>query len=215
MSSPETAQEFHARVVATTDAEGRLPVADDQMAGWDIFPYELDSLRLKPLRPLRADEHPRKGEDPADCMCAGPADDDRLIWSNERWRLVHVRSTGLPLMAMLDPIAHHDLNDLTPDLAAEMGTLMVAVAVAMERLPSVGRAHIQKLGDGGAHLHLWFLGRPALTDQFLGSPLVDWEESLPRVPEEILRANARFVASELVASVGGRVGPYASPADPG
>lgn len=212
MASPETAQEFHARVVAAADAEGRLPVADDQMAGWDIFPYEVDSLRLKPLRPLRDDEHPRAGEDPADCSCAN-ADDTRLVWSNERWRMVHVRSTGLPLMVTLDPVAHHDLTDLTTDLAAEMGTLMVAICAAMERLPSVGRAHVQKLGDGGAHLHLWFLGRPALTDQFLGSPLVDWEESFPRVPDEILRANARFVATELVAAVGGRVGPYGAPAD--
>jgi diadenosine tetraphosphate (Ap4A) HIT family hydrolase len=211
MALPETAHEFYARVLAFADAEGRLPVADDQMAGWDIFPYEVDSLRLKPLRPLRDDEYPRAGEDPDDCSCAKAPDDSRLVWANERWRLLHTATTGLPLMMLLDPVAHHDLNDLTPELAAEMGVLMVSISVAMERLPSIGRAHIQKLGDGGAHLHLWFMGRPALTDQFLGSPLVDWEESFPRVPEEVLRANAGFVATELVAAVGGRVGPYGAP----
>ena len=70
---PESAEEFYARVAAATDADGRLPVAVEEMPGWDIFPFELDSLRLKPLQPLADEEPPRGGEDPADCWCARPA----------------------------------------------------------------------------------------------------------------------------------------------
>ncbi|HWU23781.1 MAG TPA: hypothetical protein VN088_19740 [Nocardioides sp.] len=209
MALPETAEDFHARLVAQADGEGRLPVVSDAMAGWDIFPFELDGLRLKPLRPLGEAEWPRHGEDPAQCGCAGEPDDARLVWSNQRWRLGHVSSTGLPLMMTLDPIAHHDLNDLPDDLAGELGRLMVAICSAMEELPSVGRAHVQKIGDGAAHLHVWFIARPARTTQFLGSPLLDWEESFPRVPEDVLRANAGFVAAHLVDRVGGSTGPFA------
>ena len=45
-----TAQGFYDRAVAAADAEGRLPVPDQ--AGWEIFPFAADSLRVKPLDPL-------------------------------------------------------------------------------------------------------------------------------------------------------------------
>ena len=79
------------------------------------------------------------------------------------------------------------------DLAAEMGRLIVAVSAAVETLPSVGRVQVAKYGDGGAHLHLFFLARPARMLQLRGSPLLDWEENLPPVPLEVTRANAEFV----------------------
>jgi hypothetical protein len=91
-----------------------------------------------------------------------------------------------------------------PDhLAAELGTLIVAVSAAVEALPSVGRVHMAKYGDGGAHLHLFFFGRPARMLQLRGSPLLDWEENLPTVPLEVHRANAEAVADRLLATVGG------------
>lgn len=40
------------------------------MPGWDIFPYEVGSLRLKPLQPPAAAEPERRGEDAAECWCA-------------------------------------------------------------------------------------------------------------------------------------------------
>jgi hypothetical protein len=42
--------------------------------------------------------------------------------------------------------------------------------------------------------------------QLRGSPLLDWEENLPRVPLEVLQANARVVAERMVVHVGGRAG---------
>jgi hypothetical protein len=80
---------------------------------------------------------------------------------------------------------------------------VVEVAAAMEELPSVGRAQLYRFGDGGAHLHLMFLGRPRRILQFRGSPLLDWEENLPLVPAEVHRANAAFVGTRLVERVGG------------
>ncbi len=215
MDEPESIEAYYARIVAGADDEGRLPVAVTEMPGWDIYPYEIDSLRLKPLRPLADEEPARRGETPSDCWCAAsaageldevPEDDGNLVWSNERWTLRLGSDTGLPVMLVLGPRDHHDLTTLPGGLAAEMGQLIVAVSDAVEHVPSVGRVQLAKYGDGGAHLHLFFLGRPTRVLQLRGSPLLDWEENLPRVPLEVLRANARVVAERLVVHVGGRAG---------
>jgi hypothetical protein len=203
---PESAEDFYARVQAATGADGRLALAVEEMPGWDIFPYEIDSLRLKPLQPLADDEPARGGEDPAECYCAGPPDPaigERLAWSNERWQLVLNTSMRLPISLSLGPREHCDLPTVPDHLAGEMGRLIVAVSAGIESLPSVGRMQLAKYGDGGAHLHLFFFGRPARMLQLRGSPLIDWEENLPPVPIEVLRANAEHVARHLVATVGG------------
>jgi hypothetical protein len=204
--SPESVEDYYARILAATDAERRLPVAVEEMPGWDIFPFEIDSLRIKPLQPLADEEPPRGGEDPASCYCAREADpafEQDRVWGNERWRL-HLRTDmRLPVAVNLGPTEHCDLPTVPDHLAEEMGRLIVAVSAAIEALPSVGRVQLAKYGDGGAHLHLFFFGRPARILQFRGSPLLDWEENLPAVPLDVLRDNAAFVADHLVAAVGG------------
>jgi hypothetical protein len=208
LAEAESPEDYHARIVAAADAQGRLAVAVEEMAGWDIYPYELDSLRLKPLQPLADEEPDRRGENAADCWCAdgfGP-DDGTLVWSNARWRLSLAERSGLPVQLMLSPLEHHDLPSLPTALAAEMGQIVVAVADAVEHVPSVGRVQLAKYGDGGAHLHLFFFGRPARVLQFRGSPLLDWEENLPRVPLSVLQANARVVAERLLVHLGGQAG---------
>lgn len=205
MSHLETADEFHARVAAATDDEGRLAVAIELMPGWDIFPFELDGLRIKPLQDMFDAEPPRTGEDPDECLCRQPEDSERaarVVWSNERWQLRMI-DMRIPLAVILQPRAHHDLADLPDDLASEMGRLMVAVAGAVEELPSVGRCHVGRYGDGGAHLHPFFFGRPARMPQLRGSTLLDWEENLPEVPEVVRRANASHVGRRLVERLGG------------
>lgn len=206
MSTLETAEEFYARVAAATDDEGRLPVAIEAMPGWDVFPFELDGLRIKRLEPLVDEETPRRGEDPADCPCqqAGSAgSDDQVAWSNERW-ILSALGMNLPVTLILKPRQHCDLADMPDELASEMGLLMVAIAGAVEELPSVGRCHVGRYGDGGAHVHPFFFGRPARMMQLRGSPLLDWEENLPPVPEDVRHANAAHVASRLLAKFGGQ-----------
>jgi diadenosine tetraphosphate (Ap4A) HIT family hydrolase len=205
MSTLETAEEFHARVAAATDDEGRLPVAIELMPGWDVFPFELDGLRIKPLEPMVEAEPARRGDDPADCPCqqvSTAEQDAQVVWSNERWR-VKALDMRLPVTLILQPRAHHDLADLPDDLASEMGRLMVAVTAAVEDLPSVGRCHLGRYGDGSAHLHPFFFGRPARMPQLRGSTLLDWEENLPEVPEDVRRANAGHVGLRLVERLGG------------
>lgn len=200
---PESAEDFYARLVAAADPQGRLPsLPGDAVSGWDIFPYETDSLVLRPLLPLQDAEPPRHGEAPATCWCAERERVDEAIagalWHDRRWMIVPERHTPvLPAWLVLQPIEHLDLTDLTADLAGELGVLVVAMAAAVESLPSVGRAHVNRWGDGGAHLHVQVLGRPARVGQLRGSCLPDWTEHLPPLPPHVLADNLEHVGAAL------------------
>lgn len=211
-ATPESPEDYYARIAAACGPDGRLPIAVSEMPGWDIYPYEIDSLRMKPLLPLADSEPPRRGEDAAECWCATaseqlPARFDDHIWRNVRWVLTARLQQSLPAFLTLTPLPHCDLSSVPDELAAEMGRLIVAISAAVEALPTVGRVQLAKWGDGGAHLHLAFLGRPARILQFRGSPMLNWAENLPDVPDDVLRVNAAFVGARIVAAVGGEVVP--------
>ncbi|WP_375485768.1 hypothetical protein [uncultured Jatrophihabitans sp.] len=194
--------EFHRRTMAAADPEGRLSLA--RMTDWDISPFEPGGLRVAPLRPPLSSETPREGEDPSDCRSC--RNRDTGIWLNDRWRLTRAAGAGVPLVLMLHPRDHHDLADLPDDLAAELGVLTTHVSRHVEALPGVARAHVYRIGDGGAHLHVWFFARPARQAQLLGSWLVVWDDLLPDYPDDVAAADAATVADRLVASQGGRLG---------
>ena len=195
-----TPDEFYDHARAATDGELRLPLA--RMTGWEVSPFEPEGLRVSPLRPPVLPEPPRHGEDPADCgMCEAR---DRGLWFTDHWRLDQVTGVGVPLALMLYPRDHYDLAELPDELAAEMGVLTTHVVRQVQALPHVARAHVYRLGDGAAHLHLWFFARPAGQLQLFGSWLPVWDDLLPEYPAEVARADAETVADALVASYGGR-----------
>jgi hypothetical protein len=146
-------------------------------------------------------EPPRHGEDPTDCGSCRRRDEG--LWLNDRWRLSRVSGVGVPLALMLHPRDHHDLADLPDDMAAELGVLTVHLSRHIQALPHIARAHVYRLGDGGAHLHVWFFARPAGQSQLYGSWLVVWDDLLPEYPAEIADADAAAVAQALATSYGG------------
>ncbi|MFJ9591622.1 hypothetical protein ACIRS3_02580 [Streptomyces virginiae] len=192
--------EFYDHAVAAADAERRLPPA--RMTGWDISPFEPDGLRVSPLRPPVLPEPARHGEDPSDCDACRGRDDG--IWLDDRWRLTRIAGVGVPLVLMLHPRDHHDLADLPDELAAELGVLTVHIARHVQALPNIVRAHVHRIGDGGAHLHIWFFARPEGMAQLYGSWMVVWDDLLPEYPGEVAEADAAAVVDALVASYGGR-----------
>ncbi len=138
-------------------------------------------------------EPPRVGEDPAGCDCREHSDDSYL-WTDEHWRLGSLAEpAGVPAY-LLRPRAHHDLADLPDDLAAELGVLIVRLDRILSAVPGVGRVHVNRWGDGGAHLHVWFFARPAGVLQLRGSCLPDWLDVLPPLPAAEWDALARHVA---------------------
>jgi diadenosine tetraphosphate (Ap4A) HIT family hydrolase len=197
-----TPKEFYERAVAAADAEGRLALPDQAM--WEIFPFEPASLAVKPLEPLTLPEPPRAGEGGRECWrCANP--DADVVWSNDRWVLSRFAESRLPLTVMLMPREHLDLADLDDAMAAELGVLAVRVVRAVEALDAVGRVHLYKFGDGGAHLHAFLIARPAGMLQLRGSFLTLWDEMLPAVPDEAAAA-VLAVAVAALADVGTPVG---------
>ena len=192
--------EFYAHAIAAADGERRLPLA--RMTGWDISPFEQGGLRVSALRPPVLPEPPRHGEDPADCDSCRNRDNG--IWLDEHWRLTRIGRVGVPLVLMLHPRDHYDLADLPDELAAELGVLTKHIANHMQALPYVTRAHVYRIGDGGAHLHIWFFARPEGQAQLYGSWLVVWDDLLPEYPADLAEADAAKVAEALAASYGGR-----------
>jgi diadenosine tetraphosphate (Ap4A) HIT family hydrolase len=174
---------------------------------WPSFPFEGD-IRVKVLDDPVDVEPPRKGEDRADCTaCAAP--DDAYIWVSDRWRVRAMdRPTGLPMVLILESRSHLDLGDLPNMLAAELGVMTVRLERAIRSLDDVARVHVNRWGDGEAHLHLWFMGRPQGRLQLRGTFLSLWDEILPPVPETKWRENLALVAAWL-AEFGGT--PLAAP----
>jgi hypothetical protein len=164
------------------------------MTMWEVAPFDQDGLKVVPLRPPVVPEPPRHGEDPSTCGTC-PRDDG--VWTNERWRLTRIGGVGSPLVLMLIPRAHHDMGDLPDDLAAELGVLSTHLTRHVEALPNVARCHVYRIGDGGAHLHIWFFARPLGQGQFYGSWLPVWDDLLPEYPEDVAQADAEIVAAAL------------------
>ena len=68
---------------------------------------------------------------------------------------------------------------------------MVHVGRAVEALPGIARCHVYRIGDGGAHLHVFFFARPEGFGQLRGSFLVVWDDLLPPSPQDEVTADAR------------------------
>ncbi len=195
-------KEFFDHAVAAADEEHRLPLS--RMTGWDISPFEAAGLRVSRLRPPVVPEPPRSGEDPVDCESCRRRDEG--IWLDDHWRLTRMSGVGVPLVLMLHPRDHYDLPDLSDDLAAELGVLSTHIARHVQALPHISRCHVYRIGDGGAHLHVWFFARPEGQAQLYGSWLVVWDDLLPEYPADLADEDAGIVADALVASYGGQRG---------
>ncbi|GAB3184092.1 hypothetical protein FHX75_121173 [Micromonospora palomenae] len=183
------------------------PPAVPDFTQWPSFPFEGD-LRVKQLEDPVPVEPPRKGEGHRECTACN-APDDAYIWVGERWRVRAMdRPTGLPMVLILESRSHLDLGDLPNLLAAELGVMTVRLERAIRSLDGVARVHVNRWGDGSAHLHMWFLARPYGRLQLRGTFLSLWDSILPPISESQWRENLAMVAAWL-AEFGGR--PLAEP----
>jgi hypothetical protein len=174
--------------------DNTVPLPD--FTRWPSFPFEGD-MRVRPLAAPVEVEPPRSGEDAADCVACGTPDDS-YIWISERWRVRAMdRPTGLPMVLILECRSHLDLGDLPNLLAAELGVMTVRLERAIRSLDGVARVHVNRWGDGSAHLHMWFLARPYGRLQLRGTFLSLWDDILPVIPEPQWRENLALVAAWL------------------
>ena len=195
----ESPEEFVARALAAADDGGRLdmPPVDE----WATFPFEGD-LRVRRFLTAVTTEEPRRGEGGRDCWrCDSGL--ENAIWSDDSWMVTSlVRPSGLPVIVILFPRAHHDIDDLPGELSSRLGPMLLRVEAAVRSAGEIGRVHVCRWGDGSAHLHWWFMARPARIPQLVGSFAAIWDDILPPVPDHIWHANLVAVADALAADGG-------------
>ena len=190
----ERAEDIFRRTQEAAGPDGRLPMPSVQE--WDTFPFEGD-IRVRPLRPPVETEGSRHGEGGVGCRRCERGDETAL-WRDENWRVVPIDGPhGLPVIVMLETRDHLDLPDLSPDLAAQLGRLIVRVERAVRSVGEIGRVHVCRWGDGSEHFHVWFMARPARLPQLIGSFAAIWDDILPPTPERVWRANLDAVARAL------------------
>lgn len=185
---------MYQRAIAEADEERRLdmpPVSD-----WYTFPFEGD-ISVRPLDPVVEIETARLGEGGVDCgRCEHGL--ENALWHDDQWLVAPLpESSGLPVVVLLFPKAHHDIDDLPDDLARELGPMLIRVEAAVREVGHIGRVHIGRWGDGSAHLHWWFLARPERLPQLRGSFAAIWDDILPPLPDNIWRGNLDIVAAAL------------------
>jgi diadenosine tetraphosphate (Ap4A) HIT family hydrolase len=190
----ESAEEIFRRAEQAAGADGRLPMP--HVDEWETFPFDGD-IRVRPLVPPVAEEPPRYGAGGVDCGRCKRGDADAL-WLNGRWRVVPMaKPSGLPVVVILESREHLDLPDLSEELAAELGRLIVRVERAVRQVGEIGRVHVCRWGDGSEHFHVWFMGRPARLPQLIGSFAAIWDDILPPTPEDVRSENLAAVAQAL------------------
>lgn len=163
---------------------------------WDTFPFAGD-MRPRPLEPPTEIDRPRLGAGGVDCSrCA--ATDDRFLWTDEHWRVFALPPSGLPLVAMLESREHYaEPGDLPDDLAAELGVMLARIERAVRSVGEIGRVHVCRWGDGGEHLHWWFMARPARLSQLTGSFAAIWDDILPPLPDDLWQENVEAFKAAL------------------
>lgn len=161
------------------------------------LPYE-EPLTVRELGRRVVPEPPRRGEPGGEpCgICSGHA--ASAVWSDDLWSLHPPVGGSLPGTVWLASRAHVDsFSDLPEEAAADFGRIAAAVERAIIELGDVGRVHVNRWGDGGAHFHVWFLPRPLGMLEGRNMMLPLWEDVLPNVSDEELREAAERVARAL------------------
>ena len=143
-------------------------------------------------------EPPRRGEPGGEpCgICGGAATD--ALWHDDLWTLHAPVQCSLPGTVWLASREHFDsFADMPASHAADFGRVAGRVERAILSLGGVGRVHLYRWGDGGAHFHVWFLPRPLGMVEAAGMYLPIWEDALPNVPDADLAAAAKQVAAAM------------------
>jgi predicted acetyltransferase len=178
---------------------GRRFEPNTDIRAWGVFPYEVEQpLQMRVIEPPSLPEQLRAGENgPDDCFVCKKQDADS-VWTDEHWRISAPNERpGIPVVLFLEPRGHWDLADLPAERSAELGPLCQRIERAVHGIGGVGRVHIHRWGDGAAHLHWWFVARPAGMPQLRGYFLSLWDSVLPPIEESLWRGNLSAVAAAM------------------
>ncbi|HET7583120.1 MAG TPA: hypothetical protein VFL75_10270 [Candidatus Limnocylindria bacterium] len=162
-----------------------------------MLPYDEPLTRRDP-GPRVIPEPPRRGEAGGEPCAICEGDTTNAVWSDEHFTLHPPVNGSLPGTVWLASRAHVDsFKDLPPEVAAAFAPLAGRIEQAILARGDVGRVHVYRWGDGGAHFHVWFIPRPLGMLEAKNHMLPLWEDVLPVVPDDQLAEAARRVAAAL------------------
>jgi hypothetical protein len=188
-------REFLDRVQAAVGDAGRLPLGG--MASWEVFPFEREGLRVRPLEEYAVPE-PDRRKAPEDCKtCTALGRDDLVLHRGTRLGVIRPGGCNLVFVANVVSLSHEMLDDLDDDGHVELGRLVGRTYAAMKALEGVGNVHVNKWENGTGHLSVTLLARPEGVLQLRGSNLAAWADTLPPTPADELDARAALVREAL------------------
>ena len=162
-----------------------------------MLPYDEPLTRRDP-GPRVIPEPPRRGEAGGEPCAICEGDTTNAVWSDEHFTLHPPVNGSLPGTVWLASRAHVDsFKDLPAEVAAAFAPLAGRIEQAILARGDVGRVHVYRWGDGGAHFHVWFIPRPLGMLEAKNHMLPLWEDVLPVVPDDQLAEAARRVAAAL------------------
>jgi hypothetical protein len=188
-------REFLERAQAAVSDDGRL--APGPMASWEVFPFEVDGLRVRELVDYAVPE-PDRRKPSSDCKtCAALGRDELVLHRGDRLGVIRPAGCNLVFVANIVSLEHEMLDDLDDDGHVELGRLVGRTYAAMKALDGVGNVHVNKWENGTGHLSVTLLARPEGVLQLRGSNLPAWADMLPATPADELDARAVRVREAL------------------
>ena len=188
-------REFLDRVQAAVGDDGRL--SPGAMASWEVFPFEREGLRVRPLEEYAVPE-PDRRKAPEDCKtCTALGRDDLVLHRGTRLGVIRPGGCNLVFVANVVSLSHEMLDDLDDEGHVELGRLVGRTYAAMKALEGVGNVHVNKWENGTGHLSVTLLARPEGVLQLRGSNLAAWADMLPPTPAHELDARAVLVREAL------------------
>jgi diadenosine tetraphosphate (Ap4A) HIT family hydrolase len=161
------------------------------------LPYA-EPLNVLEPGPRQVPEPPRRGEPggPPCGICTGAA--TKALWSDDNWTLHAPVGGSLPGSVWIASREHFDsFADMPEHVASSFASVVARAERAILALGDVGRVHLYRWGDGGAHFHVWLIPRPLGMLEANGMMLPLWEDALPNVTDEELADAAARVAAAM------------------
>ena len=162
------------------------------------LPYAAPLTLVDPAEPV-VPEPPRRGEPGGErCFPCSADSEHNRIWADDVWTLHNPGQTALLGSVWLASRVHADsFADLPPATAATFGEVCGRVERALLALGGVGRVHLYRWGDGGAHFHVWFVPRPLGRLDMAGHHLMAWEDVMEPASEADILATGRRIAAAM------------------
>ena len=128
--------------------------------------------------------------------CDPPA--AKVVWENAHWQVVPRDWSPVIGGVLLISREHIDsISDLPSERQAEFGLLAAVIETAIMSLGEAKLIHMYRWGDGCAHFHVHFVGRPVGRLQFRYRYLPFLERRLPDPGADRLSAACTVVAKHL------------------